>query len=188
MNIDLLTASAHKMYGPKGAAMLYVRTGIKIKPLLHGGGHENGLRSSSVNLPAIVGFAKATELCNAKYKKENERLIKLRDKLIKGVLNNILDVKLNGHPKLRLPNNINFRFKHIEGEAIIMLLDNFGIACSTGSACQSLADEDSHVVRACELNAAGALRFTLGRQTTKKDILCVLEVLPKVVSKLRALS
>jgi len=191
MNIDLLTASAHKMYGPKGAAMLYIRTGIKIKPLLHGGGHENGLRSSSVNLPAIVGFAKATEICVAEHKKEHIRLIKLRDKLIKGILKNLPDVKLNGHPKLRLPNNINLRFKHIEGEAIVMLLDNFGIAASTGSACSSPKLQASHVLLSCGIpveEAHGSLRISLGRWTTDDDIKALLDKLPKVISKLRELS
>ncbi|MFA5318605.1 MAG: cysteine desulfurase NifS [Patescibacteria group bacterium] len=191
MNIDLLTASAHKMYGPKGAAMLYVRTGVKIKPILHGGGHENGLRSSTVNVPAIVGFAKAAEICAAEYKKENERLIKLRDKLIKGALNKIPDVKLNGHPKLRLPNNINLRFKYIEGEAIIILLDAEGIAASTGSACSSPKLQASHVLLACGIpvgEAHGSLRISLGRWTTEKDVEVVLDKLPKVVKKLREIS
>ncbi len=191
MNIDLLTTSSHKMYGPKGAAMLYIRSGIKLVPLMHGGGHEMGLRSSSVNLPAVVGFVKATEICLVEHKKENERLIKLRDKLIKGILKNISDVKLNGHPKLRLPNNINFRFKYIEGEAIIMLLDNFGIATSTGSACSSPKLQVSHVLTACGIpteEAHGSLRISIGRWTTEKDIDLVLKKLPEVIKKLRKIS
>ena len=191
MNIDLLTARSHKMYGPKGVAILYIRTGVKIKPILHGGGHENVLRSSTVNVPAIVGFAKAVEICNKEAKYENERLIKLRDKLIKDVLKKIPDVKLNGHPKLRLPNNINFRFKHIEGEAIIMLLDSMGIAASTGSACSSPKLQVSHVLLSCGIpaeEAHGSLRISLGRWTTDDDIKILLDKLPKVVSKLRELS
>jgi len=203
MNINLLTASAHKMYGPKGAALLYVRTGVKIKPILHGGGHENGLRSSTLNVPAIVGFAKAVEILNlppvetlhcnvstmAKY--ENDRLIKLRDKLIKGILKNVPDVKLNGHPKLRLPNNINFRFKYIEGEGIIMLLDSLGIAASTASACSSPKLQPSHVLLACGLrpqDAHGSLRLSLGRWTTEEEIDKILKILPEVVERLRKMS
>jgi len=191
MNIDLLTASSHKMYGPKGAAILYVRTGVKIKPILHGGGHENGLRSSTVNVPAIVGFAKATEVCVAEHKKENQRLEKLRDKLIKGVLNKIPDVKLNGHPKLRLPNNVNFRFKYIEGEGIVILLDSMGIAASTGSACSSPKLQVSHVLLSCGISveeAHGSLRMSLGRWTTDEEIDVVLDKLPKVIKKLRQIS
>jgi cysteine desulfurase len=201
LNIDLLTASAHKIYGPKGAALLYVRAGVKIKPILHGGGHENGLRSSTVNVPAIVGFAKATEICLMEMKKENQRLTKLRDKLIKGVLSaqggpasggkNIPNSHLNGHPTKRLPNNANFRFKYVEGEAIIMMLDSLGIAASTASACSSPKLQPSHVLLACNIpveEAHGSLRLTLGRWTTECEIDEVLKILPDVVEKLRKMS
>ena len=188
LNIDLLTASSHKIYGPHGVGMLYVRTGVKLTPLINGGGQEFGLRSGSPNIAGIVGFAKAAQIMQTEAPRERKRLAVLRDMFINGVLQNISGVTLGGHPTQRTPNNTHFVFDDLLGEALVLALDVVGIACSTGSACQSLADEDSHVVRACELNAAGALRFTLGRQTTKKDILCVLEVLPKVVSKLRALS
>jgi len=200
-NIDLLTASAHKIYGPKGAAILYVRTGIKIKPILHGGGHENGLRSSTVNVPAIVGFAEATKICLAEMKTENARLIKLRDKLINGILSaqsgpasggkNIPDSHLNGHPTKRLPNNVNFRFSYIEGEAIIMMLDSLGIAASTASACSSPKLQPSHVLLACGLrpqDAHGSLRLSLGRWTTDNEIDKVLKILPEVIEKLRSFS
>ncbi|MCX6724138.1 MAG: cysteine desulfurase family protein [Candidatus Staskawiczbacteria bacterium] len=190
MNIDLLTASSHKMYGPKGAGLLYVRNGVKIEPILHGGGQENGMRSSTVNVPAIVGFAKATEICKAEMKREGVRLAKLRDKLIKGVLK-IKGAKLNGDPRNRLPNNINVSFPSIEGESLIIHLDLYGIACSTGSACSSAKLEPSYVLLAIGLKpeeAHGSLRISLGRQTTEKEIGYFLKVLPKIVEKLKKMS
>jgi len=191
MNIDLLTASSHKMYGPKGAAVLFVREGTKIEPLIHGGGHESGLRSSTVNVAAIVGFAEAARICEREMKKEAKREIKLRDKLIKGVLEKIEGSYLNGHPRERLPNNINFSFPGIEGESLIMQLDFLGIAASTGSACSSEKLEPSHVLLAIGLKpeqAHGSLRLSLGKWTKEKDINYVLEVLPKVVKRLREIS
>ena len=190
MNIDLLTASSHKMYGPKGVALLYVRDGVKIEPILHGGGQENGLRSSTVNVPVIVGFAKAAEICKASMKKESARLTKLRDKLIKGILK-IDGIRLNGHPKKRLPNNINVSFSFIEGESLVIQLDLYGIACSTGSACSSIKLEPSYVLLAIGLQPAqahGSLRISLGRQTTEKEIEYFLEVLAKIVKQLRLMS
>lgn len=191
MNIDLLTASSHKMYGPKGAALLFIKKGVKIDPLLHGGGHEFGLRSSTVNIPAIVGFAKAVELCQEESERENKRLIKLRDMLIEGVLEKIPDSFLNGHPQKRLPNNANFWFKFVEGESIVMELDSYGIAASTVSACASKGLEPSHVLLACGLKpeqAHGSLRLSLGRWTKEEDIQYVLEILPKIIEKLRKIS
>jgi len=191
MNIDLLTASSHKMYGPKGAAVLFIRKGTKIEPLIHGGGHESGLRSSTVNVAAIVGFAEAARICEREMKKEAKREIKLRDKLIKGVLEKIEGSYLNGHPRERLPNNINFSFPGIEGESLIMQLDFLGIAASTGSACSSEKLEPSHVLLAIGLKpeqAHGSLRLSLGKWTKEKDINYVLEVLPKVVKRLREIS
>ena len=190
MNIDLLTASSHKMYGPKGAACLFVRQGIKIEPLLHGGGQEMGFRGSTVNVPAIVGFAKACEICKKEMKKEGQRLIKLRDKLIKGVLK-IEKAHLNGHPKKRLPNNANFWFSFIEGESLVIQLDLLGIAASTGSACSSVKLEPSHILLATGLKpqeAHGSLRITLGRWTTEKEIDYLIKVLPGIVKKLRKIS
>jgi len=190
MNIDFLTASSHKIYGPKGAALLYVRKGIKLVPLLHGGGQENGLRGSTVNVPAIVGFAKAVEICKKEMALENKRLIKLRDKLIKGVLK-IKNSYLNGHPTIRLSNNASFRFDFVEGESLLMQLDMEGIACSTGSACSSFKLEPSHVLLATGLKpeqAHGSLRVSLGRFTTEKEIDKLIEVLPKIVEKIRAIS
>ena len=191
MNIDLMTVSSHKMYGPKGAAALFIRKGTKIEPLIHGGGHESGLRSSTVNVAAIVGFAEAARICEREMKKEAKREIKLRDKLIKGVLEKIEGSYLNGHPRERLPNNINFSFPGIEGESLIMQLDFLGIAASTGSACSSEKLEPSHVLLAIGLKpeqAHGSLRLSLGKWTKEKDINYVLEVLPKVVKRLREIS
>ena len=191
MNIDLLTASSHKMCGPKGAALLFVREGTRIEPLLHGGGQEMGLRSSTINVPAIVGFAKACKICQKEMAKESQRLIKLRDKLIKGVLEKIDDSRLNGHPEKRLPNNANFWFKFVEGESIVIQLDLSGISASTGSACSSAKLEPSHVLTAIGLKpqeAHGSLRLTLGRWTKEKDIDYVLKVLPRVIKNLRKIS
>jgi len=191
MKIDLLTASSHKLYGPKGAALLYIKKGTKIEPLIHGGGHEFGLRASTVNIPAIVGFGKAVEICEKEMKKESKRQIKLRDKLINGVLKKIPDSYLNGHPKKRLPNNTNFRFDYIEGESIIMDLNSYGIAGSTGSACSSEKLEPSHVLLACGLRPEqvhGSVRLTIGRWTKKEDIDYLLKTLPKTIEKLRKLS
>ncbi len=190
MNVDLLTASSHKMYGPKGAACLFIKKGIRIEPILHGGGQEIDLRSSTVNVPAIVGFAKACEICKKKMSKENQRLIKLRDKLIKNVLK-IRGAYLNGHPKKRLPNNTNFSFSFIEGESLIMRLDLKGIAVSTGSACSSAKLEPSYVLLAIGLDpreAHGSLRVTLGRWTKEEDVDYFLGVLPGIIKKLREIS
>ena len=190
INIDLLTASSHKIYGPKGAGLLYVREGVKIEPLLHGGGQENGLRSSTINLPAIVGFAKAVEIYKKEMNKENKRLTALRNKLIKEVLK-IKNSHLNGHPEKRLAKNANFSFDFIEGESLVMQLDMEGIACSTGSACSSIKLEPSHVLLATGLRAEqahGSLRVSLGRYTTEKDINKLIEVLPKIVKKIRDIS
>ena len=191
MNIDLLTASSHKMYGPKGAACLFIREGTKIKPILHGGGHEFGLRSSTVNLPAIVGFAEAVKICQRQMKRESAQSIKLRDKLIKGVLTKIPGSHLNGHPEKRLPNNANFWFEGVEGESLVIQLDLEGIATSTGSACSSTKLEPSHVLMAIGLKpqqAHGSLRLSLGKWTTTKDIDYLLKILLEVVKKLRKIS
>lgn len=190
MNIDLLTASSHKIYGPKGSGLLYVRKGIILEPILHGGGQENGLRGSTVNVAAIVGFAKATEICQKEMVRENKKLAKLRDKLIKNVLK-IKDAHLNGHPKNRLANNANFWFDFIEGESLVMQLDLEGIACSTGSACSSFKLEPSYVLMATGLRpeqAHGSLRVSLGRFTTEKEIDQLIKVLPKIIKKIREIS
>jgi len=191
MKVDLLTASSHKIYGPKGAALLYVRNGTKIEPLIHGGGHEFGLRASTVNVPAIVGFGKAVEICEKEMKKEMKRQEKLRNKLINGVLKKIPNSHLNGPSKKRLSNNANFWFSYVEGESIVMDLNSYGIAASTGSACSSEKLEPSHVLLACGLRpeqAHGSLRLTIGRWTKEKDINYLLKILPKTIKKLRKIS
>lgn len=191
MNIDLLSASSHKMYGPKGVALLYVKEGVKIEPILHGGGQESGLRSSTVNVAGIVGFTEACKIAKAEMKKEAGRLTKLRDKLIKGVLKKISGSYLNGHPQKRLPNNVNFWFEFIEGESMVIQLDLLGIAASTGSACSSAKLEPSHVLLATGLRheqAQGSLRISLGKWTTEKEINYLLKVLPGVINNLRKIS
>ena len=191
--IDMLSGSSHKVYGPKGVGLLYKREGIKIEPLLHGGGHEFGLRSSTENTAGIVGFAKALQLCYKEINKEAKRQEKLRDKIIKEVLSyDFIKVKLNGAwPKHRIFNNANFSFYGIEGEALVLLLDEAGIACSTGSACSEKTLRPSHVLLAIGLKpeeAHGSLRITLGRYTTKKDIDYFLSVLPNAIKKLKEIS
>jgi cysteine desulfurase len=190
MNIDLLTASSHKIYGPKGAGLLFVRKGVKIEPLLHGGGQESGLRSSTVNIPAVVGFAKACEIAKKDMDKEYNRISSLRDRAIKEVLK-IKGVFLTGDAEKRLPNNASFYFSYIEGESIILQLDLAGVAASTGSACSSKSLEPSHVLLAIGLKpeqAHGSLRISLGRYTTEKDVDYFLKVLPEVIKKLRKIS
>ena len=191
MNVDLLSASSRKMYGPKGAALLFVRKGVKIEPILHGGGQEQGFRSSTVNVPAIVGFAEACEIAQKEMKKEGERLSKLRDKLIKGVLQKIRGSHLNGHPTKRLPNNANFWFEFVEGESMVIQLDLMGMAASTGSACSSVKLEPSHVLLAIGLKheqAHGSLRLTLGKWTKEEEIRYLLKVLSGIVKNLREIS
>ncbi len=191
INADLLSASSHKFYGPKGVGCLFIREGVKITPLLHGGGHESGLRSATVNVAGIVGFAKAVELAKKEMKKESKQLARLRDKLIKGISENIKDIQLNGHPEKRLPNNVNFSFSFVEGESLVIQLDLLGIAVSTGSACSSDKLLPSHVLSAIKLKPYqihGSLRFSLGRWTKEEDIDYVLRVLPNVVKKLREIS
>lgn len=190
MNIDFMTINAHKLYGPKGVGALYINKNFKIEPLIHGGGHEFGLRSGTENIPGIVGFAKAVELRKEEMAQETERLTRLRDKLIKGVLE-IENAYLNGHPTKRLPNNANFRFSYIEGEAVVLGLDSEGIAASSGSACSSRSGEPSHVLLAIGLKpeeARGSLRLSLGKYNTEEDIDYILQVLPKIVERLRAMS
>jgi cysteine desulfurase len=190
MNIELLTVNAHKMYGPQGVGALFVRKGVNIDPLLHGGGHEFGLRSSTVNVPGVVGFGVAADLRKKEMDKEAKFLTKLRDKLIEGILE-IENSHLNGHPTKRLPNNANFWFAFIEGEALVLHLDMKGIDASTGSACSSSSLEPSHVLTAIGLKheqAHGSLRLSLGKENTEKDIDYVLKVLPLVVKNLRIIS
>jgi len=190
MNIDLLSASGHKIYGPKGVGFLYVKKGTKIGALMHGGGHEFGLRSGTENVPGIIGMAKAAEIASKNIFEENRRLCKLRNYMITELLK-IPGTRLNGHQSLRLANNINISFSKIEGESILLHLDKLGIAASTGSACSSKSLEPSHVLLALGLShieAHGSLRLTLGKSNTEKEAEYVLKVLPKIVKDLRKLS
>ncbi len=189
--IDLLTISSNDMYGPKGIGALYIKRGTKIQPVIHGGGQERGLRSGTENIPAIVGMGKAAEIAQAEMESEGKRLSHLRDKLIKGVLDNVKHSYLNGHPTRRLPNNANLRFSYIEGESLILSLDMLGIQVSSGSACTSKTLEPSHVLLAIGLaheEAHGSLLFTLGKQNTEEDVNYVLEALPSIVKRLREIS
>ena len=191
LNIDLLSASAHKLYGPKGVGMIYIRKGIKIVPYLHGGEQEAGKRASTENVPGIVGFAKAVEIAKGEMGQLDAKLSGLRDKLMKGILSRIEDSRLNGHPTKRLSNNVNVSISYIEGESMLLRLDMEGIAGSTGSACSSGSLEPSHVLLAIGLGhemAHSSLRLTLGGWTTEEEVDQVLEVLPKVVNKLREMS
>ncbi|MDY6933802.1 MAG: cysteine desulfurase NifS [Spirochaetota bacterium] len=189
--VDILSASAHKLYGPKGIGAMYLRKGTKIIPFLHGGDQERKRRASTENLPGIIGFSKAVELASHEMHEEGERLTMLRDKLIEGIIEKIEDTSLNGHPVNRLPNNINMTISYVEGESMILNLDMEGIACSTGSACTSSSLEASHVLLAIGLPpelAHGSLRFSLGRWTEEKDIDYLLEVMPGIVERLRSMS
>lgn len=189
LGVDLLTLSAHKIYGPKGVGVLYVKKGTPIEPIIYGGGHEFGLRSGTENVAGIVGLGKAVELVE-KHKKDIQKIKLLRDYLIEKILK-IPGVKLNGSRENRLPNNVNVSIEGIEGESLIIALDQEGIALSTGSACSSKELKPSHVLLAIGLSpkeAHGSLRITLGRFTTKQEIDYFLEVLPKVVKRLRKIS
>jgi cysteine desulfurase len=191
LNIDLLSLSAHKFYGPKGVGALYIRKGIRIETFLHGGDQEKGKRASTYNTPGIVGLGRSIELCKEKMEEEAKFQMELRDRLIKEIPQKISEAFLNGHSTKRLPNNVNFSIKYIEGESILLSLDMLGIACSTGSACTSTSLEPSHVLLAIGLShevAHGSLRITLGRWTKVEDIEYLLEHLPKIVEKLRAMS
>jgi cysteine desulfurase len=191
LNVDLLSISAHKLYGPKGIGALYIRKGTKISSFMHGGNQERGKRASTENVPAIVGFGKASEIAQQEMLEEAQKLTVLRDRLVKGILGSIEHTQLNGHPVTRLPNNVNVSVEYVEGESMLLNLDLAGIFASTGSACSSAELEPSHVLLAMglpHLQAHGSLRFSLGKWTAEEDIDQVLNVLPGIVSKLRAMS
>ncbi len=190
-DISLLSMSSNDIYGPKGKGALYIKKRTKIAPIIHGGGQEEGLRSGTEDIPGIVGMGKAAEFIKEEMSEESKRLTKLRDKIIKGTLENIDHCYLNGHLTERLPNNINLRFNYIEGESLILSLDMYGISASTGSACTSKTLEPSHVLTAIGLPhelAHGSLQLTLGKSNDEEDVKYLLEVLPEVVEKLRELS
>jgi len=190
-NIDLLSLSSNDLYGPKGVGALYIKEGTRIQPIIYGGGQEKGLRSGSENIPGIVGMAKAAEISSRNMNNESRRLGALRDNLITGIQDTIKESYLNGHPTMRLPNNVNIRFKYIEGESLILSLDMEGVSASSGSACTSKTLEPSHVLRAIGLpheDAHGSLLFTLGSVNKVEDINYVLSILPGIVKKLRKIS
>ena len=190
-NIDLLSLSAHKFYGPKGVGVLYIRKGVRIENLIHGGGQERKRRAGTENIAGIVGLGKAIELATADIPGHNAKIKAMRDRLIKGVLEKIPNSRLNGHPEKRLPGNFNVSFEFIEGESMLLWLDDAGICGSTGSACTSGSLEPSHVLRATGLPVEishGSLRLTLGDANREEDVDFVLDVLPKVVQKLRDMS
>lgn len=188
MHIDLLSASAHKFYGPKGVGFLYVRSGSKIGRFMHGGSQEKSRRGSTHNVPGIVGMGKAIEIAEQGMRDEIAQLTELRNRLVRGILEGVKKSFLNGHPDARLPNNVNVSFRKAQGEMLLRLLNEEGIGCSTGSACNSSNVGPSHVLDAIGLShdmIAGSLRLSLGRQTTEADIDYVVEVLPRAVRKVR---
>lgn len=193
LHVDLMTINGGKIYGPKGVGMLYVRRGVKIKPMIFGGAQEKKLRAGTENVPGIVGLAKALDLAQRSRQKESERVQKLSAYLWQEVSKKIDKVRLNG-PEIgekRLPNNVNITFENIEGEAMLLYLDEYGIMCSTGSACTSDALEPSHVLLAIGLPyefAHGSLRFSLGKENTKEDIDYMMKYLPAIVKVLREIS
>jgi cysteine desulfurase len=190
-NIDLLSLSAHKFYGPKGIGVLYIRKGVRIENLIHGGGQERRRRAGTENIAGIVGLGKAIEMATLDINRHNAKIRSMRDRLIKGVLEKIPNTRLNGHPEKRLPGNFNVSFEFIEGESMLLWLDDEGICASTGSACTSGSLEPSHVLLATGLPVEishGSLRLSLGDANTEEDVDFVLEVLPKVVKKLRDMS
>ena len=191
LGADLMTVSSNDMYGPKGVGALYVKDGVSVEAMGQGGGQERGLRSGSENVPGIVGFGTAAELAANEMVEEGARLTKLRDRLVKGMRGNVQDVFLNGHPTRRLPNNANFRFRYIEGESMLLNLDMMGISVSSSSPCTSKSLLPSHVLLACDIpteEAQSAVQFTLGRSNTDDDIDFVIEMVPGIVKKLRAMS
>jgi len=190
-NVDMLSLSGHKFHAPKGVGALYIRKGIRISNLIYGGAQERGLRAGTENLPGIVALGKAIELAVAELPEYSERLTRLRDKLIDGILEAIPDVQLNGHRTKRLPGNVNVSVRYVEGEALLMRLDLAGIAASSGSACTSGSLDPSHVLLAIGLPheiAHGSLRLSLGSDTSEEDVDYVIETLPNIVNTLRAMS
>ncbi|MDR1619884.1 MAG: cysteine desulfurase NifS [Clostridiales bacterium] len=191
MGIDFLSLSAHKFHGPKGVGALYIKKGVSMSPFIYGGGQERGRRAGTENVPGIVGLGEAIEMATADIESENRKITALRNRLIAGIQERIPDVKLNGHPMLRLPNNVNFSIKYIEGEGMLLLLDIKGIAASSGSACTSGSLDPSHVLLAMGLShelAHGSLRLTLSGETTAQEVEYVLDTLPPVVQRLRDMS
>ena len=191
LNLDLLSLSGHKIYGPKGIGVLYIRKGTKIESLIQGGHHERNRRAGTENVPSIVGLGKTIEIASREIKSEKEKLQTLRDRLQRGIEEEIDQVYLNGHPSKRLPNTLNMSFEFVEGESLILSLDLKGVAVSTGSACTSGTLEPSHVLGAMGVAPAlsqGSLRFSLGRDNTEEEIDYTVEALKEIVQRLRAMS
>lgn len=191
LGADLLTLSSHKIYGPKGVGVLYKRKGVRVQPLVYGGGQEKKLRSGTENTLGIFGLGKAAEIAVRDLVTENSRVRTLRDRLIQGILERIPESHLNGHPEKRLPHNAHFSFAYVEGESLLLSLDMKGIAVSSGSACSSRSLQPSHVLTATGMPQElvhGSVRFTLGRDNTEEDIDYVLDVLPKIVARFRSFS
>ena len=191
LGVDLMSLSAHKFHGPKGVALLCIREGTPLMPLQTGGGHENGRRAGTENVPCIVGMAEALRLAYEHLEQDNGRISALRDRMIQRVLASVPDAQLTGHPTNRLPNNVSFAFSGIEGESILINLDLEGVAASSGSACSTGQTEPSHVLRAMSIPvelARGSLRLTLGHSTGEQEVDYVLSILPGIVRKLRTIS
>jgi len=191
LQVNLLSLSGHKLYGPKGVGALYIRRGTRIWPFIHGGGQERNRRAGTENVAGIVGLGKACELAAVDLEERAERLKQLREQLIEGLFARIEDIRLNGHRTRRLPNNVNICVEGVEGESMLLMLDWEGIAVSTGSACSSGSLEPSHVLEAIGVPPAiaqGSLRFTFGRENSEEDVERVLEVLPPIVTRLREMS
>lgn len=191
LNVDLLSLSGHKFNGPKGIGVLYIREGVKISNMLHGGAQERGKRASTENVAGIVGLGTAIEIATSNIENKNKRLIELRDITIKELTDRIPNTRLNGDPLKRLPGNVNVCFEYIEGESMLLLLDMKGIAASSGSACTSGSLDPSHVLLAIGLPheiAHGSLRITFGEENTMEDVEYLVETLPPIVEKLRGMS
>lgn len=191
LNVDILTLSAHKFYGPKGVGAIFIKKGTKITQYMHGGAQERNRRASTENVPGIVGLGKAIEIADANMESNNKKLILLRDRLIKEIEEKIPHVRLNGHREKRLPGNVNFSFEYIEGESLLLMLDMKGVAGSSGSACTSGSLDPSHVLLAIGLPheiAHGSLRLTFGEGNSNEDIDYLMELLPPIVERLREMS
>lgn len=191
MNIDLLTLSGHKFHGPKGIGALYIRRGVRIEAVQHGGGQERNLRPGTENVPAIAGLGWAAALAKNELPEKVARVTALRDRLMRGIEASIPEIKLNGHPVQRMPGHVNYSFRYVEGESLLLSLDMKGVAASSGSACTSGSLDPSHVLLAMGLDhetAHGSLRLTLGRGTTEEEVDYVLEVLPPIIERLRSMS
>jgi cysteine desulfurase len=191
LGVDLLTISAHKIYGPKGVGALYVKRGVRITPLIHGGHHERNRRGGTENVAGIVGLAKACEIATKDMDAETAHLKKLRDRLETGLLEAVPYTKLNGDKKQRIPNTTNISFEFIEGEGLLLSLDMLGVATSSGSACTSGSLEPSHVLLAMGLShemSHGSVRFSLGRSNTEADIDLILKEMPPIVERMRSMS